>query len=187
MDIHAVMKEVALADGSGTAPVQLMWSNAVGGPEGPVKRRRPPAPELELLGRASRNAPIVTAAEGEDPRSAVGAGRDRLVEDDRPGSDRQRVVSSVASPATVERAAALVADLQEPGAERVAGDDRDDEEDRMPPCVAAFVETSPIEKQIPPAIPAAAARYAPPRPTARTIAARAADAPSQRRIAAVEP
>ena len=44
VDIHAVMQEVVLSDGSGTAPVQLMWSNAVGGPEGPVKRRRPPAP-----------------------------------------------------------------------------------------------------------------------------------------------
>jgi hypothetical protein len=40
--IHAVMQEVALADGSGTVPVQLMWSNAVGGPEGPVRRRRQP-------------------------------------------------------------------------------------------------------------------------------------------------
>jgi len=29
------MKEVPLAKG-GTAPVQLMWSNAVGGPEGPI-------------------------------------------------------------------------------------------------------------------------------------------------------
>src|SRR3954470_13907269 len=43
MDIHDVMQEVALSDGSGKAPVQLMWSNAVGGPEGPVKRRRSPA------------------------------------------------------------------------------------------------------------------------------------------------
>jgi hypothetical protein len=40
--IHAVMKEVPLADGTGTAPVELMWSNAVGGPEGPVKRARKP-------------------------------------------------------------------------------------------------------------------------------------------------
>ena len=31
--LDLVMKEVPLADGSGTAPVQLMWSNAVGGPE----------------------------------------------------------------------------------------------------------------------------------------------------------
>lgn len=33
-DIHLAMKEVPLADG-GTAPVQLMWSNRVGGPEAP--------------------------------------------------------------------------------------------------------------------------------------------------------
>jgi hypothetical protein len=32
--IDLVMKEVRLADGSGTAPVQLMWSNADGGPAG---------------------------------------------------------------------------------------------------------------------------------------------------------
>jgi hypothetical protein len=30
------MKEVPLADGSGTVPTQLMWSNAVAGPEGPI-------------------------------------------------------------------------------------------------------------------------------------------------------
>ncbi len=34
-DIRLVMKEVPLAAG-GTAPVQLMWSNRVGGPEGPA-------------------------------------------------------------------------------------------------------------------------------------------------------
>jgi hypothetical protein len=34
-DISLVMKEVPLVKG-GTAPVQLMWSNAVGGPEGPI-------------------------------------------------------------------------------------------------------------------------------------------------------
>ena len=33
-DIHLAMKEVPLAAG-GTAPVQLMWSNRVGGPEAP--------------------------------------------------------------------------------------------------------------------------------------------------------
>jgi hypothetical protein len=42
-NIHAVMQEVALADGSGTVPVQFEWSNAVGGPEGPVTRPRRPA------------------------------------------------------------------------------------------------------------------------------------------------
>jgi hypothetical protein len=35
-DLSLVMKEVPLADGSGTVPIQLMWSNAVHGPEGPV-------------------------------------------------------------------------------------------------------------------------------------------------------
>ena len=34
--LDLVMKEVPLADGSGTVPIQLMWSNAVGGPEGPI-------------------------------------------------------------------------------------------------------------------------------------------------------
>ena len=34
-DIRLVMREVALADGSGAVPVQLLWSNRVGGPEGP--------------------------------------------------------------------------------------------------------------------------------------------------------
>ena len=37
-----VMREVPLSDGSGTVPIQLLWSNAVGGPEGPVKTRRRP-------------------------------------------------------------------------------------------------------------------------------------------------
>ena len=36
--LDLVMREVPLADCSGTAPVQLMWSNAVGGPEGPIPR-----------------------------------------------------------------------------------------------------------------------------------------------------
>jgi hypothetical protein len=31
-----VMKEVPLANGQGTVPIQLMWSNAVDGPEGPI-------------------------------------------------------------------------------------------------------------------------------------------------------
>jgi hypothetical protein len=34
--LDLVMKEVPLADGSGTVPIQLMWSNAVSGPEGPI-------------------------------------------------------------------------------------------------------------------------------------------------------
>ena len=35
-DVGLVMKEVPLADGRGTVPVQLLWSNRVGGPEGPA-------------------------------------------------------------------------------------------------------------------------------------------------------
>jgi hypothetical protein len=41
-DIAIVMRTVPLADGSGTVPVQLMWSNAVAGPEGPISRPHPP-------------------------------------------------------------------------------------------------------------------------------------------------
>jgi len=41
-NLDLVMREVPLADGSGTAPIQLMWSNAVGGPEGPVTTPRQP-------------------------------------------------------------------------------------------------------------------------------------------------
>jgi hypothetical protein len=41
--LDAVMKEVPLAKGERTVPVQLMWSNAVGGPEGPIAKRHPPA------------------------------------------------------------------------------------------------------------------------------------------------
>jgi hypothetical protein len=40
-DLSLVMKEVPLADGSGTVPIQLMWSNAVGGPEGPIAQPHP--------------------------------------------------------------------------------------------------------------------------------------------------
>jgi hypothetical protein len=40
-DLSLVMKEVPLADGSGTVPIQLMWSNAVGGPEGPITSPHP--------------------------------------------------------------------------------------------------------------------------------------------------
>ena len=35
-NLGKVMKEVPLANGSGTVPVQLMWSNGVSGPEGPI-------------------------------------------------------------------------------------------------------------------------------------------------------
>jgi hypothetical protein len=41
-DLGTVMKEVRLT-GGGTAPIQLMWSNAVGGPEGPIRHPHPAA------------------------------------------------------------------------------------------------------------------------------------------------
>jgi hypothetical protein len=37
--IGAVIKEVPLTTGEEKVPVQLMWSNAVGGPEGPIARK----------------------------------------------------------------------------------------------------------------------------------------------------
>ena len=42
--LEKVMREVPLASGKGNVPVQLMWSNAVGGPEGPIatKHKRTP-------------------------------------------------------------------------------------------------------------------------------------------------
>src|SRR5439155_3493531 len=43
-DLGAVMREVPLADGSGTVPIQLMWSNAVAGPEGPIARKHRRSP-----------------------------------------------------------------------------------------------------------------------------------------------
>jgi hypothetical protein len=42
-NLGAVMKEVPLSDGSGMVPIQLMWSNAVGGPEGPIAKKHRPA------------------------------------------------------------------------------------------------------------------------------------------------
>jgi hypothetical protein len=42
-NLGKVMKEVPLADGSGTVPIQLMWSNAVDGPEGPIPVPHPAA------------------------------------------------------------------------------------------------------------------------------------------------
>jgi hypothetical protein len=38
-NLASVLKEVKLASGSGSVPVQLMWSNAVAGPEGPIARK----------------------------------------------------------------------------------------------------------------------------------------------------
>jgi hypothetical protein len=40
--LDRVMQEVPLTDGSGTVPIQLMWSNEVGGPEGPTPEPRQP-------------------------------------------------------------------------------------------------------------------------------------------------
>ncbi len=40
-NLSKVMKEVPLADGSGTVPIQLMWSNAVHAPEGPIVKPHP--------------------------------------------------------------------------------------------------------------------------------------------------
>jgi hypothetical protein len=41
--LSSVMKEVPLAHGGKRVPIQLMWSNAVGGPEGPLKTPRKPS------------------------------------------------------------------------------------------------------------------------------------------------
>jgi hypothetical protein len=41
--IGDAMKEVPLSTGVKTVPVQLMWSNAVGGPEGPIAKKHKPA------------------------------------------------------------------------------------------------------------------------------------------------
>jgi hypothetical protein len=41
-NLGKVMVEVPLADGSGMAPIQLMWSNGAHGPEGPIDNPRPP-------------------------------------------------------------------------------------------------------------------------------------------------
>ena len=38
-NLTSVMKEVKLASGGKTVPVQLMWSNAVAGPEGPIAHK----------------------------------------------------------------------------------------------------------------------------------------------------
>jgi hypothetical protein len=40
-NLSLVMKEVPLTKGGGKVPIQLMWSNAVHGPEGPVATPRP--------------------------------------------------------------------------------------------------------------------------------------------------
>jgi hypothetical protein len=42
-DLSSVMVEVPVGAAPGTAPIQLMWSNAVGGPEGPIVHKHKPA------------------------------------------------------------------------------------------------------------------------------------------------
>jgi hypothetical protein len=42
-NLSLVMKEVPLADATGTVPIQLMWSNAVSAPEGPIAAPHRPA------------------------------------------------------------------------------------------------------------------------------------------------
>jgi hypothetical protein len=42
-DLSTIMVEVPLADGSGNVPVQLLWSNAIGAPQGPVDHPLPAA------------------------------------------------------------------------------------------------------------------------------------------------
>jgi hypothetical protein len=41
--LGTVMQEVPLSDGSGPVPIQLMWSNAVAAPEGPIAQPHTPA------------------------------------------------------------------------------------------------------------------------------------------------
>jgi len=43
VSIRKIIQEVPLADGSGTVPIQLEYSNAVHGPEGPITQLHPPA------------------------------------------------------------------------------------------------------------------------------------------------
>jgi hypothetical protein len=51
-DLSLVMKEVPLT-GGGTAPVQLQWSNAVHGPEGPIDDPHSPVSQPTGHGRAA--------------------------------------------------------------------------------------------------------------------------------------
>lgn len=44
VSIRKIIQEVPLADGSGTVPIQLQYSNAVHGPEGPIPQLHPAAP-----------------------------------------------------------------------------------------------------------------------------------------------
>jgi hypothetical protein len=47
-NIASVVREVKLAAGGKTVPVQFMWSNAVSGPEGPIPRKHATAPNARV-------------------------------------------------------------------------------------------------------------------------------------------
>ena len=84
-------------------------------------------------GRASRIAPTVTAANAtrrSAPRRARGNG---LAQHDHTGGDRQRVREQCRQAGDGERAALLVAELQEGGAERVTDDHAEPEHDARAP------------------------------------------------------
>ncbi len=51
-NLSLVFQDVPLADGSGTVPVQFMYSNAVHGPEGPIDSPHNLAPAVERAGTA---------------------------------------------------------------------------------------------------------------------------------------
>lgn len=64
-DLRLVFKEVPLADGSGTVPIQLLYSNAVHGPEGPIDyphgTQPPPANNPPNNNPPPSNGPTVPA------------------------------------------------------------------------------------------------------------------------------
>jgi hypothetical protein len=51
--LTSLLKEVKLASGDKTVPVQLMWSNAVAGPEGPIARKHASRDSHRLLSGGS--------------------------------------------------------------------------------------------------------------------------------------
>ena len=75
-DVELVMKEVPLADGSGTAPIQLMWSNAVRGPEGPISPcAHSDAVSWTRVGAAAgQHRGAAAGARGRPPRRASASG-----------------------------------------------------------------------------------------------------------------
>lgn len=58
-NLGLVFKEVPLANGSGTVPVQLLYSNAVHGPEGPVAQADPPASTAISTNNTSGPNPVI--------------------------------------------------------------------------------------------------------------------------------